>query len=95
MAMKQNFEIIFRRENSFFPFLVNIHTLSFQSDPEYITNLIECYGEDIISFLKQFLSLFAESSNNDTLEEILKFDVRNRWSQLFPQFGSLEELANH
>ena len=20
---------------------------------------------------------------------------RNRWSQLFPQFGSLEELANH
>jgi len=22
-------------------------------------------------------------------------NLRNRWSQLFPQFGSLEELANH
>jgi len=83
MAMKQNFEIIFRRKNSFFPFLVNIHTLSFQSDPEYITNLIECYGEDIISFLKQFLSLFAESSNNDTLEEILKFDEKQLRDEVY------------
>lgn len=94
MFMDYNFEIIFKREGYWNQ---PIHVLYFKSEdnPDCITNLKECYGEDLVSFLKQVLSLFRESSNNDTLEEILKFDdkqLRKKIEELLLENSQMKSI---
>lgn len=63
--MKYNFEIQFKRQYS----PISIHTLRFESETsEIVDQFVEKYGkQDIEFFLKEFLSLFTQDSNPDTV----------------------------